>query len=217
MTWILGLLSPVGTLLKVAGKLLVKAANALLDWIMEDWKNGPLLFLGLFAVVHLLVIDPRLQAERDAEKVGRAADNAAHRKTMEGFRTARRIAQQRAKDNVTRVKTEQAVITKEITDDFEKRIAAARARAGELERLRAGAGRADPGSATAAGVPGLPAAAAATDEAPDQAGLSPESGTLSLEDALIATEQAIQLDALIDWVEAQSGVNFVAEHDDGSR
>lgn len=210
MSWVLAKLLGIG-------KLLAKATNALLDWTMEDWRNGPLLVLAVVVAVVALFTLPALRDQRDLAVAAAAAEKEAHRLTVEGFRTATRIAQQQAKDNVTRVKTEQAVITKEITDDFEKRIAAARARAGELERLRAGAGRADPGSAAAAGVPGLPAAAAATDEAPGQAGLSPASAELSLADALIATEQAIQLDALIDWVEAQSGVNFVAEHDDGSR
>lgn len=214
MSWVLAKLLGIG-------KLLAKAANALLDWIMEDWRNGPLLVLAVVVAVVALFTLPALRDQRDRAVAAAAAEKHAHRQTVEGFRTATRIAQQQAKDNVTRVKTEQAVITKEITDDFEMRIAAARgrarSRAAELERLRTAARGADPGSAAATGVPGLPAAAAATDEAAGQAGLSPEPGTLSLEDALIATEQAIQLDALIDWVEAQSGVNFVAEHDDGSR
>lgn len=36
---------------------------------------------------------------------------------------------------------------------------------------------------------------------------------LTLEDALIASEQALQLNALIDWVEAQSAVRFTPEGD----
>jgi hypothetical protein len=49
-------------------------------------------------------------------------------------------------------------------------------------------------------VPALPAAAGEPDEAADQAGLS-------VADRLIATEQAIQLDELIKWVDRQGDID----------
>ena len=68
----------------------------------------------------------------------------------------------------------------------------------ERLRIEARSGAADRGSRAAAPVPGLPAATRSAHQGAAQD---------RLPDALLATEQAIQLDELIRWVKAQAQVD----------
>ncbi|MDQ3471078.1 MAG: hypothetical protein M3428_01640 [Pseudomonadota bacterium] len=126
------------------------------------------------------------------------AEKAAHLATVAGYRAAAAQAREADAANTTRVRHEQARINERISDDFETRIAAARARSNQL-RHEAASAAADPGNRRAAPVPSLPAAAGGAAETPGQNGLPPS-------DQLIATEQAIQLDELIKWVRSQAAV-----------
>ena len=126
------------------------------------------------------------------------AEKAAHLATVANYRAAAAQAREADAANAARVRLDQARINERISDDFESRIAAARARSGQLRRQQPSAA-ADPRSGRAAPVPALPAAALA---APQAAG---ENG-LPASDQLIATEQAIQLEELIKWVRAQAAV-----------
>lgn len=125
------------------------------------------------------------------------AEQSAHLQTEVNYR---RAAEQARTDNlalVAKVKAEQSAINQRSTKDYEDRIAAARARA---DSLRHGAPpTAHPGAAGTAGSPGVRQPAPGTDEAPGDP-------RLPLAERLIATEQAIQLDELITWVEKQAGV-----------
>ena len=122
-------------------------------------------------------------------------EEAAHAATVANYRAAAEQARQDDAANLARVKSEQATINERTEDDFETRIAAARALAERLHR-QAGRPAADPGAGQAAPVPGVPTAAGS---APQGAGES----ELPRPDALIATEQAIQLDEIIKWIRAQ--------------
>jgi hypothetical protein len=108
-------------------------------------------------------------------------------------------AQARAVDqaNASRVAAEQAAINERTTNDFEARLAVARAAA--ARRLRN-----DPEAAARAGggssMSGLPTTA----ESPAEGAVEDR---LPEPDALTATEQAIQLDELIKWVRAQAAVD----------
>ena len=104
--------------------------------------------------------------------------------------------------NAARVAAEQRAITERTKDDFETRLADARARAAALaERVRiAAAAATDPGAGGAAPMPGLPASARSAPQAAGENGL-PRS------DRLIATEQAIQLDELVKWLRRQAKVD----------
>ena len=128
-----------------------------------------------------------------------AAEKAAHSATVANYRAA--AAQARAADaaNAARVRIEQARINERTANDYEIRIAAARARADELRR-HAQSAATDGGSGGAAAVPALPASSGSASEATREIGL-PDAGRL------IATEQAIQLDELIAWVKAQAAVS----------
>ena len=102
------------------------------------------------------------------------------------------------KAQIAKVETRQATITKDVTDDYETRLAALRA----ADRLRANA-KADRGRANGDRASALPVAAPGAD---GQA--VPFSGS----DLLLAQETELQLNALIDWNERQAAVDPNASH-----
>jgi hypothetical protein len=126
-----------------------------------------------------------------------AGERAAHSATVANYRAAADQARRADAANIARVEATQAQINQRSKHDYQSRIAAARA-AGQRLRGHQGAA-ADPGGGPAAPVPGLPAAAG-------RAAQDPGDHRLSDQERLTATEQAIQLDALIEWVVEQSRV-----------
>ena len=123
---------------------------------------------------------------------------AASAATVANYRAAAEQARREDTANLARVEAEQGAINERTQDDFETRIASARALAERL-RQQAAAAATDSGAGGAAAMPGLPAAAGSAPEAADE-------DRLPKSDRLTATEQAIQLDELIKWVRAQSAV-----------
>lgn len=128
-----------------------------------------------------------------------AAERNAHAATVAGYRAAAEQARREDVENLARVKSSQAAINERTEHDFTSRTAAARASYQRLRGIAEGS-RADPGDGRAAPVPGLSAAAGRAAQGAGQDRF-PQS------DRLIATEQAIQLDELINWVRAQSKVD----------
>lgn len=125
-------------------------------------------------------------------------EQAALAETVSSYRAA--AAQARASDlaNLQRVTTEQRAISERSSNDYQARIAAARAAA---ERLRpATKASRDSGVRSPAPVPVLSPAPRGVAQAAGENGL-PEA------DRLLATEQAIQLDELIAWVRRQAAVD----------
>lgn len=131
------------------------------------------------------------------------AEKAAHLATVAGYRAAAEAARKADATKADRIRREQARINERTADDFEKRISDARARAATLDADRLQrpptSATADPGGGRATAMPRLSPAPFATAQSPGQSGLPAA-------DALIATEQAIQLDELIEWVRRQAGV-----------
>ena len=125
-------------------------------------------------------------------------EQAAHAATVANYRATAKKARMADAANIARVEAEQARINERTKNDFESRIASARARADELRRQSAGAA-ADSRSGGAAPVSGVSAASGRAAEAAGE-------DRLPADDALIATEQAIQLDELINWVRRQHAV-----------
>ena len=125
-------------------------------------------------------------------------EQAAHAATVANYRAAADQARQDDAANLARVEAEQARISERTANDFESRIASARASAGRL-REQAASAAAHSSTAGATSVPGLPAAAPGAAQAAGEDRLSPP-------DRLTATEQAIQLDELIKWVREQSRI-----------
>ena len=127
------------------------------------------------------------------------AEQAAFARTVAGYRAAAEAARAADRAAADRVRAEQRAINERIVHDYEARLAAARARARRLQ-LAAVASATDPCRGRAAPVPGLSAAPCATDRATGE-------DRLPAADALLATEQAIQLDELIRWVNRQATID----------
>ncbi|WP_308515381.1 hypothetical protein [Sphingomonas flavescens] len=166
-----------------------------------NWQGvaGVAATICLAALLAVQVLQTRhwRDSSADFEKLYRE-EQANLAMTIADARAAADLARAADHANVTRVAAEQRAITERTNDDYEARLAAARATA---ERLRLSTpAAADPGARGATSVPGLP----------DRAG-SAAQGTgedrLPHSDALTATEQAIQLDELIKWVRAQAKVD----------
>ena len=130
------------------------------------------------------------------ERAALAGNLANYRAAAEAARAADRAAAERTR-------AAQQAINERTANDLESRFADARARALRLRRQAASAA-ADPGAGRNAPVPGLSASSGAAPRAAGQ-------DRLPAADALIATEQAIQLDELVKWVKAQAKVDPNAE------
>ena len=126
-------------------------------------------------------------------------EQAAFATTVASARAAADTARAQDKANADRVAAEQQAINERTANDFEARLAAARADAAQRLRVDAQAA-ADPGTGRSASMPRLSAAAGRAAQAAGE-------DRLPAPDALIATEQAIQLDELIKWVRAQAAVD----------
>ena len=126
-------------------------------------------------------------------------EQAAFAGTVANYRAAAEAARTADLGAAERVRNEQSDISERTAHDYEARLAAARARVGRL-RVETEATATDPGVRAAANMPRLPTASRQVDPAAAQEGLP-------LDDALTATEQAIQLDELIMWVRAQAKVD----------
>ncbi|API59646.1 hypothetical protein BSL82_10210 [Tardibacter chloracetimidivorans] len=129
-----------------------------------------------------------MTAKRDAAVAAKKLQIAAYREA------AVRVTL-RHQEAARQTEQEQQRISTDASTDYQQRLAAV--------RLRAKAA-ADTRSAGAAHLPGVPDATGGPDGAACQAGLSPA-------DALTATEQAIQLDALQKWVRKQQAVGKVVD------
>ena len=129
-------------------------------------------------------------------------EEAAFSTTVADYRAAAAQAHAADEANLNRVAAEQAAINQRTVNDYQSRLAAARADAarlssGRLRRITQAAA-----DSRARGNPPLPSLSASAGRAAQAAG---EDG-LSSDDALTATEQAIQLDELIKWIKAQTQV-----------
>jgi type IV secretory pathway VirJ component len=119
--------------------------------------------------------------------------------TVSNYRVAAGQAEAADRANAERVAAEQQTINERTSNDFEARLAAASALAQRLRGQTASAA-ADSGRRGAAPMPTLPASPGGPAQTAGQ-------DRLPLADAELATEQAIQLDELIEWVKAQHAVD----------
>ncbi len=161
---------------------------------------------GALAAAALLWLVQSRDGWRDEAKANERLfhqEQAAHAATVASYRAAAEQARREDAANLARVTAEQAAINERTSNDYESRIAAARARADRL-RGKASPAAADPGAGSAAPVPGISLASEGSSQDPGEDGFPAG-------DRLIATEQAIQLDELIKWVRAQSEVRTGGE------
>jgi hypothetical protein len=127
------------------------------------------------------------------------SEQSAGARTIANYRAATEAARAADKANADRVAASQRIISERTSNDLETRLADVRARALRLQlenRAPAAAGR-------ARGGPPVPAAR----QAPGAPGGPTQENGLSLTDRLLATEQAIQLDELIKWVNGQAAID----------
>jgi hypothetical protein len=130
------------------------------------------------------------------------AEHAAFAATVANYRAAADQARAADRANAARVAAEQRAINQRTDDDYQTRLAAARA---DAQRLRLqSAAPSNSGPLGNASVPGLSAAVRSAAQAAGQ-------DRLRQPDRLTATEQAIQLDELIKWVRRQHAVDVTGE------
>ena len=118
--------------------------------------------------------------------------------TIANYRAAAETARREDLAHAGRIAAEQRAISERTTHDLEARLAAARARTVRLQL--------DQRPAAVAGGGGRAAAVPAPGSTPGPAGRTAEEDGFHLSDRLLATEQAIQLDELIKWVNGQAAV-----------
>lgn len=135
-----------------------------------------------------------LKKERDRYEQLYTKEKLAHQGTEINYRRATEEARRADAANAARVKAEQERANNETIASLRARLADARLRAANA------AARANSGGSGNAAVSGVPNASGGTDQASGEDRLPPA-------DALIATEQAIQLDELIKWVKRQAGID----------
>lgn len=205
--------------------------GSIIKWVMGDLFRAPFVAVTVLLLVHSCVLEPRLRGEiADAEKAQSDAEDAldaekaAHAQTSVNHKLAVAEAERLDRANVKRVKAEAATESKEIVDDLEIRLTDARRRAADADRRlrgQANAAATRTGSGTAPRMPAVPAATGATGQAAGDSGLStapvsgPTDGAMSINERLIATEQALQLDALIQWVNAMTAIDVNGPPDEG--
>lgn len=154
-----------------------------------------------FAVANLLLIQKgetrhfRKESAR-FERLYRDGE-AARAQLVADLASAAAKARTEDQANAARVAEAQNAINRSSLNDFEARIADARARAERLRPQPNAEGRGPTGNPS---VPGLSIATGTAAQGAGQNGLSQS-------DQLTATEQAIQLDALIKWVRAQAAID----------
>jgi len=135
------------------------------------------------------------------------AERKAHRLTIDAYRTAQANAARAEQLRIANVRRQQQEISDHAMQDYTRALADLRAR---YERLRRGFAAGAAGAPGAEPMPGLSDAARGADAAPGGDGFS-------LERRLIASEQALQLDALIAWVAAQARVDVNSEETPDAR
>ncbi|NCP10847.1 MAG: hypothetical protein GW859_02630 [Sphingomonadales bacterium] len=158
-----------------------------------------------------------IETARTAE-TQRDTERTAHQATKDKYRDAQVQAARLEAERLKRVREQQEEITDAIEDDYRTRLADLGARAERLrEELQGRTGAASPPAGERGAA--LRESAERADRAPSDNRLSSSVGALAaagvfgrtpeeqLERDIVATRQALQLDALIDWVERQSAID----------
>lgn len=131
----------------------------------------------------------------DSEKAAHKLAKAAFKQQVSDYRAAYDKARADAVEAARKVETEQERITHEVSADYQARLADVRAR---YSRLLAEA-NADSSHAGKTDLPGVPDSTGGPDDPAAHCGFS-------LKTRLVASEQAIQLQALQNWLRGQVAV-----------
>jgi hypothetical protein len=164
------------------GKAAIKGIN------LQGWV-GVIVSVALAA---LLVIQTGKTHDAQRSLATANANLVTAQQTIINYQQAAEKARQADAQNKARAEAEQRAVVQRTKEDYEARIDRARA---DAQRLRDRLARpANPGS------PGAAPVSSDHRAGPAAPGPSADQG-LSIDERLIATEQAIQLDALIDYVQ----------------
>ena len=154
---------------------------------------------GLALLLILAKVDARHWRKQSAQFAQLYhGEQAAFARTVADYRAAADAARAADRAAAERVAAEQGQINERTIDDYQARLAAVRDRAQRLQQRPAAT--ADSCTGRSASVSGVAPAPCGIVEAAGENRLPPA-------DALLATEQAIQLDELINWVRAQGSVD----------
>lgn len=209
----------VGPVLAVLGgvrRFIAALLGPMWRWVTADIRNVLLAVLAAIVAAHWFMLDPNLRSEREAAMAERDqairdydAEKNAHLATIANHENAARAAEALQAGNLRRVEAEQGQISERIVDDYEARLADLRGLADRLAgQLRKSAAETGPRLSSGLPVPGTGDATDPADRTPPADGL-PAAGQcppMNLAERLVATEQALQLDALIDWTLEQASV-----------
>lgn len=155
------------------------------------WKE-----IAVGGVVLALAFMVWMRGERiDTLEASLDAERARYEQQVSDYRAAYNKARADALTAARQVETEQERITHEVSADYQARLADVRAR---YSRLLAEA-KANPGHGGEADLSGVPDTAGRAYEGPAYCGFS-------LDARLVASEQALQLQALQDWLRGQVAV-----------
>ena len=139
-----------------------------------------------------------------------ALEAGNHRQTKDHYRAAQAEAARLDAERIAQAEARNQEINDAVSKDHARRLAALRA---EYRRLLAQARAGAVGAADGIAVPGVPPAAGGAAEAADIR-LAGAAG-LDTGERLTAAEQALQLDALIDWIEVHLAEGD--QRDEGAR
>lgn len=210
-------LVPAGGIVRAILALVAKPFVAVWRWTTADVHRPVIVALLAVVIVHWLVLDPAVRADRDdaLRDLGKArtdlvSERAAHAATVRNHEQAATQAKVAQAANLFRVKAEQNAQSERIASAYQKDLAALRARRDQLAALlwqaTPSGGAGVPGAVY---VPGPGEGSVRASQASDDQGLPAAACTpLNLEERFVASAQALQLDALIDWVEAQSALEM---------
>lgn len=190
---------------------MMTAALSAWNFLKNGWRSIALALLAALAVQTaridgFLWFDgyrqevKTLRIDLEATRKLRMEERANHIATKANYRAAQLRAAQLEQARLRSVQRQQEEVSHDVMQNYQRDLAAARAR---YERLRRDPGQGGAGVAGAPGGERLPCLSAPA------AGPAQEACDRGLSDAerLVATEQAIQLGSLIDWAEAQARID----------
>lgn len=209
-------LVPAGGVVRSIGALLAKPFIAAWRWTTSDIHRPVIVALFAVLAVHWIVLAPATRRNRDAalKQLGETRtalvhEQSAHAQTIRNHAQAAGQAEAAQAANLKRVAAEQAAQSERIARSYEDDLAVLRARRDHLaEQLRQAAAP-GAGLSDAVYVPGASEGAGSASQAAKDQGLPPALCTpMNLDERFVASAQALQLNALIDWVEAQSALEM---------
>jgi ribosomal 50S subunit-recycling heat shock protein len=165
---------------------------------MTAWKLAGFFGLALLVALYVLHLKGEIRhSEKEATRYVELfhAEQSAHRMTAANFQKATATAQAADAAHVVQIEREQAKVSQEVSNDYQIRLAALRARYDAL-RVR------EPGSAATADTSGR--IGARVPQAGDPAS-GPDDG--SPVDPFACEANTLQLGSLIDWVRQQTAID----------